>query len=166
MRRSNSQRLSRQGFSPLPHDNNMNNGDATIDIPLQEVHSAAHRNDSNTPFAADSQGLGLTKTASRQPPRNIAGRRARRNNMDDTQVGYDGEEDTLNRMGRIYNKILNFSIITRYFVYVSPLALCIAIPIIVGATAAPNAKIGGVPIVWFFTWVEVGRYRSRPLFRS
>ena len=78
--------------------------------------------------------------------------------MGESSVGYDGEEDTLNRMGRIYNKILNFSIITRYFVYVSPLALCIAVPIIVGATAAPNAKIGGVPIVWFFTWVEVGEY--------
>lgn len=77
--------------------------------------------------------------------------------MNDPQVGYDGEEDTLNRMGRIYNKILNFSIITRYFVYVSPLALCIAIPIIIGATSAPHAKIGGVPIVWFFTWVEIGK---------
>ncbi|KAI5198983.1 hypothetical protein AUEXF2481DRAFT_3351 [Aureobasidium subglaciale EXF-2481] len=130
----------------------MNNGDATIDIPLQEVHTANTRNDSSTPFAGN--GDGLSKTTSRQPPRTIAGRRARRN-MNNESVGYDGEEDTLNRMGRIYNKILNFSIITRYFVYVSPLALCIAIPIIVGATAAPNAKIGGVPIVWFFTWIEI-----------
>ncbi|KAI4722879.1 hypothetical protein E4T48_00853 [Aureobasidium sp. EXF-10727] len=130
----------------------MNNGDATIDIPLQEVHSQAYRNDSNTPLTPN--GHGLTKTSSHQPPRNIAGRRARRN-MGESSVGYDGEEDTLNRMGRIYNKILNFSIITRYFVYVSPLALCIAVPIIVGATAAPDAKIGGVPIVWFFTWIEV-----------
>jgi hypothetical protein len=140
----------------------MNNGDATIDIPLQEVHSVTQRNDSNTPLATNSHGLGLTKTSSRQPPRNIAGRRARRN-IDDSQVGYDGEEDTLNRMGRTYNKILNFSIITRYFVYVSPLALCIAIPIIVGATAAPHAKIGGVPIVWFFTWVEIGKSLSKSL---
>lgn len=140
----------------------MNNGDATIDIPLQEVHSTAQRNDSNTPLAGNSQGLGLTKTNSRQPSRNIAGRRARRN-MNDTQVGYDGEEDTLNRMGRIYNKILNFSIITRYFVYVSPLATCIAIPIIIGATSAPLAKIGGVPIVWFFTWVEIGEYAPESL---
>ncbi|KAG2167233.1 hypothetical protein VTO58DRAFT_100712 [Aureobasidium pullulans] len=130
----------------------MNNGDATIDIPLQEVHSTQHRSDSSTPFA--NQGDNLSKTTSRQPPRTIGGRRARRAGNNES-VGYDGEEDTLNRMGRIYNKILNFSIITRYFVYVSPLALCIAIPIIVGATAAPHAKIGGVPIVWFFTWIEI-----------
>lgn len=31
----------------------------------------------------------------------------------------------------------------------------IAIPIIVGATAAKDAKIGSVRIVWFFTWVEI-----------
>lgn len=76
--------------------------------------------------------------------------------MGDSSVGYDGEEDTLNRMGRIYNKILNFSIVTRYFVYVTPLALCIAVPIIVGALVSSTPKIGGVPIVWFFTWIEVG----------
>jgi len=67
-------------------------------------------------------------------------------------VGYDGEEDAITTMGKVYKKILNFSIITRYLVYVLPLGLCIAIPIIVGATAAPGAKIGGVRIVWFFSW--------------
>ena len=65
------------------------------------------------------------------------------------------EEGTLNAVGRFYKKVYNFSVITRYFTYVAPLALCIAIPIIIGATAAPDAKIGGVRIVWFFAWVEV-----------
>ncbi|EDN05027.1 serine/threonine-protein kinase [Histoplasma capsulatum] len=65
------------------------------------------------------------------------------------------EDGTLTRMGELYNKILNYSVITRYFIYVLPLALLIAIPIIVGATIAQNAAIGGVRIVWFFTWVEV-----------
>ncbi|PGH01578.1 hypothetical protein GX51_05143 [Blastomyces parvus] len=65
------------------------------------------------------------------------------------------EDGTLNRMGRMYTAILNYSVITRYFIYVTPLALLIAIPIIVGATAAQNAEIAGVRIVWFFTWVEV-----------
>ncbi|KAF1812813.1 hypothetical protein P152DRAFT_396145 [Eremomyces bilateralis CBS 781.70] len=65
------------------------------------------------------------------------------------------ETDRITRMGRIYYKILNFSIVTRYFIYVLPLALAIAIPIIVGATAAKKAKLGGVRIVWFFTWIEI-----------
>ncbi|EEP77335.1 predicted protein [Uncinocarpus reesii 1704] len=65
------------------------------------------------------------------------------------------EDGNLTQMGRFYNRILNFSVVTRYFIYVLPLALLIAIPIIIGATAAQNARIGGVKIVWFFTWVEV-----------
>lgn len=57
-------------------------------------------------------------------------------------------------MGIIYDKILKFSVVTRYFLYVLPLATIIAIPIIIGATAAQHATLGGVRIVWFFSWVE------------
>ncbi|KAF3916318.1 hypothetical protein ABW21_db0203931 [Orbilia brochopaga] len=67
----------------------------------------------------------------------------------------DGEEDTLTKLGQIYEKILNFSFITRWLIYIAPLALCLAIPIIVGATAALNARIGGVRLVWFFAWLEI-----------
>ena len=49
-------------------------------------------------------------------------------------------------MGKLYKRILNFSIITRYFLYLFPVGSLIAVPIVVGATAAPNARIGGVRI--------------------
>lgn len=71
------------------------------------------------------------------------------------KVGYDGEEDTVNTIGKMYKTIANFSVLTRYFLYVLPLALAIAAPIVIGATVAENAKIGGVRIVWFFVWVEI-----------
>ena len=122
-------------------------GDATIDIPLSNVPSGAARTDSITPLRSK-QG---TSTANQEKRRTL-GHRGRKK---DTKVGYDGEEETLNSMGRVYRRILDFSIITRYFVYVLPLALVIAVPIGVGATVAPNAKIGGVPLRWFFTWVEI-----------
>ncbi|KAF2425283.1 hypothetical protein EJ08DRAFT_672152 [Tothia fuscella] len=64
-------------------------------------------------------------------------------------------DGTLTRMGRIYAKIVNFSVVTRYFLYVLPLALVLAVPIIVGATAARKAQIGGIRIVWLFTWIEI-----------
>lgn len=76
--------------------------------------------------------------------------------------GYDGEEDTITAMGRFYTKFMNFSIVTRYFVYVAPVGLAIAVPIVVGATAAKHAEIGGVKIVWFFTWVEIGESDPSP----
>ncbi|RVD85301.1 uncharacterized protein DFL_003627 [Arthrobotrys flagrans] len=67
----------------------------------------------------------------------------------------DGEETALTRVGLLYEKILNFSFITRWMIYIAPLALALGILIIVGATAAPNATIGGVRIVWFFAWTEI-----------
>lgn len=163
--RKQSQRQSRVGFSPLPneHQFNMQSGDATIDIPLHDMHSGEYRQDSSTPFANNSNDNGspLKKETidERERERMFGGRRVKKVNKSGTptKIGYDGEEDTLNKMGQIYNKITTFSTLTRYLVYVTPLALCIAVPIIVGATAAKSARIGGVRIVWFFSWIEIGK---------
>ncbi|KAJ5711482.1 hypothetical protein N7488_005638 [Penicillium malachiteum] len=65
------------------------------------------------------------------------------------------DDGSINSVGRIYQAIYNFSIVTRYMIYVIPIGALIAIPIIVGATVSPDAKIGGVHIYWFFTWIEV-----------
>ncbi|KAL6711159.1 hypothetical protein ACN47E_005690 [Coniothyrium glycines] len=67
-----------------------------------------------------------------------------------------GEEKTaLNRMGRIYTKILNFSIITRYMIYVAPVALLLAIPIILSQTGVSTGTIGGTNIKRFWIWIEI-----------
>ena len=76
-------------------------------------------------------------------------------NRNKTKRGPHGEEEIITRMGRIYSKFFNFSLATRYFIYVLPLALLIAVPIIVGATAAKKVSFGGVRMVWIFTWVEI-----------
>jgi hypothetical protein len=132
-----------------------NPNDATIDIPLTTVttKTGARKVDNNaappgySPPPKDNEKAGLFR-------RGVAGRRkVAKKSMEHRRD--DGEEATLNQMGRLYDKILNFSVVTRYFVYVLPLALLIAIPIVIGATGAKHALIGGVRIVWFFTWVEI-----------
>ncbi|GAB7364549.1 hypothetical protein MBLNU230_g5356t1 [Neophaeotheca triangularis] len=154
--------FSREGFQPIASD--MSRHDATIDIPLEQVPSnggGLRHEDSSAPLRPTTD-----ETANDTPPQEggkggfTRGHRKRysapgRPNHGRPKIGYDGEENTVHTMGRIYDKIKHFSIITRYFLYVWPLALMIAVPIIVGATAAKNARIGGVRIVWFFTWVEV-----------
>ncbi|KAF2086727.1 hypothetical protein K490DRAFT_44024, partial [Saccharata proteae CBS 121410] len=148
-------RFSHKGFQQLR--DNMAPNDATIDIPLERVAthaSSGKRNNSGAPLnTTTTNGHTNEKTVNFSGGHGRRKMRARGEPLGHT--GYDGEEDTINRMGRIYYKILHFSIITRYFIYVSPLALAIAVPIIVGATAAQDAKIGGVRIVWFFTWIEI-----------
>jgi hypothetical protein len=158
---SSQKRFSREGFHQLPRTVSpvmANPNDATIDIPLTKVttKTGARKVDNS------SVPPGYSRQAS--PPkddekaglfrRHVAGRRkVAKKSMEQSQD--DGEEPTLNQMGKIYDKILNFSVVTRYFVYVLPLALLIAIPIVIGATGAKNARIGGVRIVWFFTWIEI-----------
>jgi len=83
----------------------------------------------------------------------------------ETGAAKEPEEGGLNAMGKFYNKVLNFSLITRYFLYILPLGIALAIPIVIGATVAPNAKIGGVRILWLFTWIEIGK-RARGRLRS
>lgn len=125
----------REGFEHL-----MNRGDATIDIPLQ------NRPNNNTNGAMNEkqsyfQRRGIRKSVVFEQQKAHA------------RNGYYGEEDTITKMGQIYDKILNFSVFTRYFLYIIPVAAIIAIPIIVGATSATTAEIGQVQLTWVFVWV-------------
>lgn len=154
-----SKRLTTHRFEQLPdmpHDDMHNPKDVTIDIPLSETLSRGQNglrkwgsNTDNTGAEPiDSEKAGVAP-----------GRRRRRQDSDineSTGKPVDSSDDgTINRMGRIYQAIFNFSIVTRYMIYVVPIGLLIAIPIIVGATVSQNARIGGVHIYWFFAWIEV-----------
>lgn len=140
-----------------------NPNDVTIEIPLSTVPSRGGvRNPSvNTPVSPNpyqppggSPNLNASEKTELVPgPGPGPGRRRRVDTMGASVE--ENEDGTVTTMGRIYQKILNFSIVTRYLLYVTPLAILIAIPIIVGATVAQDATIGGVPVHWFFTWIEV-----------
>ena len=73
----------------------------------------------------------------------------------------DGEEDTdgvaLTGLGKFYSKVVGFSVVTRYLVYVLPVALLIAAPIIIYAVLNPTAMLGTMNVrVWiFWTWIEI-----------
>lgn len=133
--------------------------DATIDIPLTDTPSrgqnGTRRWGSGSNTDAAEPGDGEKGGFSLKRP----GRRRRRQGSDINEAtgkpSDSSEDGSVNRMGRIYQAIYNFSIVTRYMIYVIPIGALIAIPIIVGATAAQNAFIGGVHLYWFFTWIEV-----------
>ena len=149
---------SSKGFQQIPNQNNSsamsNPNDATISIPMSNVDNSktgARKTDSYTPTTSGAPEQQLNEKADFYK-RPVAGRRGTEKKMGKTKS--DGEEEIITQMGMIYNKILNFSVVTRYFLYVLPLATIIAIPIIIGATAAPNATLGGVRMVWIFSWLE------------
>lgn len=76
-----------------------------------------------------------------------------------------GDDNGLNAMGRIYDRILNFSSVFRYFVYVVPIALLLAVPLIVlPLTDNMDLTVGNVTptpghsppsLFYLFLWIEV-----------
>lgn len=162
---SHYKRFSRDGFEPLTRHTSgemANPNDITIDIPMTKVTTnssatGARRADTISPARSQPSTDFPDQLDEKQDHHHFrsgpGGRRRKVVNNDERKKNRD--EGTLNAVGRFYKKVYNFSVITRYFTYVAPLALLIAIPIVIGATAAPRARIGGVRIVWFFAWVEV-----------
>lgn len=81
------------------------------------------------------------RTGAPLPPREVAGH----------------EKTALNKMGRLYTKILNISIVTRYMIYVAPIALFLAIPIILSQTKTITGEIGGTDQRRFWIWIEISK---------
>lgn len=80
----------------------------------------------------------------------------KRRRDDPSNPDQDGKPAHLNKVGRLYEKVLTYGTSTRYSIYILPVAIIIMIPTIVGATqvSRTDPKIGGVRLVWFFTWIE------------
>lgn len=156
-KRSSTNRSSK-GFQHIPNQSDSstmsNPNDATINIPMSNVSNSktgARKTDPYTPATTGTPEQQLNEKAGFYQ-RHVAGRR--RTERKAAKKGNEGEEEIVTQMGIIYDKILKFSVVTRYFLYVLPLATIIAIPIIIGATAAQRATLGGVRIVWIFSWLE------------
>lgn len=156
-------RFSREGFQPLPTQQqaNMHHGDATIDIPLEHVPTnnttGGLRNQNSTTLLRPTQNC---PSPSNEKRPKLRGRRSKnpKTNEKGGQKGADGDEVLLTSMGKIYQRIWGFSIITRYFLIVLPLALMIAVPIIIGVIYDKNGhhlRLAGVALWLFFVWIEI-----------
>ncbi|KAK9372097.1 Mechanosensitive ion channel-domain-containing protein [Lipomyces chichibuensis] len=81
--------------------------------------------------------------------------RRRLRNYSAGESGLYSEGGSLTWLGRVYEAVWSFSLVTRYMIYIFPLGLILSIPIFVGAFGATDASLGGVRIVWIFVWVEI-----------
>jgi len=71
-----------------------------------------------------------------------------------TSGGYDGEEDTLTKIGNLLWKVHNESILTRYALYILPVAALLAIPLVLADTVYYNTRIHHVRMLGLFIWIE------------
>ena len=135
--------LGRNGFQQIPEQNGNGSrsppNDATVDIPLTAVKS---HTGSRKQYTADMNEK--EQNTNIGPGRKKGFRELR---------GRKEEVEDVTTMGKVYNKILNFSIITRYLLYILPVGIILAVPIVLGALLNnPPPSLGGTRIVWIFAW--------------
>lgn len=111
-------------------------GNMDQEIPLQHVRSNA----SSTGARKPSQGLGngFNPADANRPEdagnekQGLWGRRqAKKNEAPTRSETLASDEFRVNAMGRLYNKIIGFSIVTRYLIYIIPIGIFLAVPLIV-----------------------------------
>ncbi|KAI1381090.1 Mechanosensitive ion channel-domain-containing protein [Hypoxylon crocopeplum] len=147
------------------------------EIPLTQVRSNASSTGARKPnqgtatgFSTDNQNLPENEK------RGFFHRGRRRAKKDDPSKENDNlasEEASLNAMGKFYNMIIHASVVTRYLVYIVPIALLLAIPLIaIPATGnkdtilvgnGPQTNPGEIPAEYepgpqlfdLFLWIEL-----------
>lgn len=116
--------------------------------------------DTNTHLGSDYKSKSYTVTTEELTERPVlkrdnTGLRKFLNDPQGDNVGYDGEVDTLKLLGRFYNKVMTFSVITRYAFYILPVAILLGIPLIIFGTIKKEANIEGIRLLGLFVWLEI-----------
>ncbi|CAG8962479.1 hypothetical protein HYFRA_00014213 [Hymenoscyphus fraxineus] len=158
--------FSHRGFQPLRNENDADMGyDSSIQMQAMPRRSGsstgARKKGEGTNLPSDFSTANTFKDEEKKGffRRSPGGRRKDPNAPKaNTRVNTDGEEVSVNVIGRFYNRIVNFSIVTRYFVYVLPIGLALAAPIVYYAITNRDDYITdaiGVRTWLFFLWIEI-----------
>lgn len=96
------------------------------------------------------------------PERPVLGRRKTTNSFNRVAVGgrtntlgYEGDEDALTKIGNFLWKIHSTSVLTRYALYILPVAALLAIPLVLTATVYSDARADGIRLLGLFIWIEI-----------
>lgn len=82
------------------------------------------------------------------------------NPLHETTKAFWVVEHPTSNFAKFMKKIHNSSSTVRYFTYITPVALILLVPLLIGALL-PNAKgarganVGGVELMWFSIWLEI-----------
>ncbi|RFU78956.1 mechanosensitive ion channel family [Trichoderma arundinaceum] len=151
------------GFIPLEggDSRDMDNGGGIALHPLTTVKSNASTTGARKPMAS-AYSHGSEHNEKHGVHHRHGGRRRK---MDDESLKrrQTGEEVSLNAMGRLYAKIVGFSVITRYMVYVVPVGILLAVPLIVlpltdhknDIYLGSNDGVVGPPLFKLFLWIQI-----------
>lgn len=90
--------------------------------------------------------------------RPVLGRRRTTHSAPEASSGptvIEEEEDTLTKVGNFLWKIHSANVITRYALYILPVAAILAVPLVLTATIYKDEKAGDVRLLGIFVWIEI-----------
>jgi hypothetical protein len=100
--------------------------------------------------------LGRSRSMARSRSRNVS------EPADDFDIGttpihektkiYQPPANPTTRLSRAFKRLHNSSFLVRYFFYISPLAILLLVPTLLGHFIFPDANVGGVELFWFGIW--------------
>lgn len=144
----------RGGFLPI---SNEASSTEMQDIPLHTVRSNASTGSRRPNMEGMEEKHALFEKSVANNPAGM-----RRTQKELQRAGSTGlsEEASLNAMGRLYKKIIGFSVVNRYLIYVVPVAVLLAVPIVVLAVTGDihRIKLADGPthsLFQLFLWIEI-----------
>ncbi|KAI5239333.1 hypothetical protein E4T43_06805 [Aureobasidium subglaciale] len=93
-----------------------------------------------------------------RPTIQLQGRRRTTSSLgspEQTNAYTENTDDTLTQIGNLIKKIHGFSIITRYALYVLPVATLLVIPLALFDTVYKDARAGNIRLLGLFIWLEI-----------
>ncbi|POS83440.1 hypothetical protein EPUL_006206, partial [Erysiphe pulchra] len=130
--------------------------DTDSNFPLTKIQSST--TGARKPGEGTLNDFSQPETSKTNEKRSWSGRRkVKKLETRSVHVETNGEVVEVKRLGRIYGKIIRFSIIYRYIVYILPIAFLIAIPFLYFATFRPKDLFvnTGVRVYLFWAWIEI-----------
>ncbi|KAI2616369.1 Mechanosensitive ion channel-domain-containing protein [Hypomontagnella submonticulosa] len=105
------------------------------EIPLTQVRSTASSTGARKPNQGTATGFSTNQSIPDESEKHgffhRGRRRANKNDPSRENDNLTSDEASLNAMGRLYNRIIHASVVTRYLVYIVPVAVLLAVPLIV-----------------------------------
>ncbi|KAK3717388.1 hypothetical protein LTR37_005777 [Vermiconidia calcicola] len=108
------------------------------------------------------KGASVTVVSVDSPHRPILGRRKTTSDVINLRgepaplsPAYEGKEDGLTKVGNWIWKIHKASVLTRYALYIIPVAALLSVPLVLSATVYDDAAAAGVRLLGLFIWIEM-----------
>jgi small-conductance mechanosensitive channel len=126
-------------------------------IPVEILTYGAFDNKPKSDVTVTTTAIESPDSPKQRPTIQLRGRRRTTSSLDQLEAPIarvEATDNTLTRIGNLIKKVHGFSIITRYALYVLPIATLLVIPLALFDTIYKDARAGNIRLLGLFIWLE------------